>query len=84
MESRRVKDEGEFGLEPTKFQIPAVGASALPLFRGTRSIARSYAPWLKTGSTHHHPPSLTLPVTLMRAKAEGKVVSVSLHLVITW
>lgn len=29
----------EFGLEPTKFQKPAVEASALPLSRGTRSVA---------------------------------------------
>ena len=29
----------EFGLEPTKFQIPAEEASALPLFRGASSVA---------------------------------------------
>lgn len=74
----------EFGLEPIKFQIPA---SALPLSEDedrVRSLSERYAPWLETGSTYHHPPSLTLHVTLTRAKAEGKVVSVPSHLVITW
>lgn len=72
----------EFGLEPIKFQIPA---SALPLSEDrVQSLSERYAPWLETGSTYHHPPSLTLYVTLTRAKAEGKVVSVPSHLVTTW